>query len=41
VSGVVKELCDSAGPGVDFRDRGRVTLKGFVNAVALYEVVSS
>ena len=38
VSGVVKELCDAGRPAVGFQDRGRVTLKGFVNAVQLYEV---
>ena len=41
VSGVVKELCDARGLAAGFRDRGRVTLKGFVNAVQLYEITSA
>jgi len=37
-SGVVKELCDARGLDIGWRDRGRVTLKGFVSAVSLYEI---
>jgi class 3 adenylate cyclase len=37
-SGVLRELCRASSLAARFEDRGRVAMKGFVNAVQLYEV---
>lgn len=37
-SGVLRELCSAPELAASFSDRGRVSLKGFVNAVQLYEI---
>lgn len=37
-SGVLRELCQAPALAGPFHERGRVAMKGFVNAVQLYEV---